>query len=148
MIVDLHTHVWANLDQLGPQLAALRRRQAAHGPGLIGAGPADHERAMTCVDAAFILGFRSERLGARIPSEFIAEFVSRGPRRRVGVAGIDPMSADALDEIDKAVGLGLVGVTVSPAVQGFHPAHSRAMLVYERCAELALLVFVTVEYPL
>ncbi len=148
MIVDLHTHAWANLDQLGAELAARRRRQAANGGAPHDGSPAAHERAMGCVDASVVLGFRADRLGARIPSEFVAEFAARDPRRRVGVAGIDPMSEDVFDEIDKAVDLGLVGVAVSPACQGFHPAHSQAMVVYERCAERGLSLFVTVERPL
>ena len=34
------------------------------------------------------------------------------------------------------------GITVSPAAQGFHPAHTRAMPVYEFCAGKGLPVFV------
>ena len=148
MIIDLHTHVWANLDQLGPELAFRRRRQAAGNGAQLDASPAAHERAMGCVHGAVILGFRADRIGARIPNEFIAGFAAKDPRRRVGIAGIDPMSDDVFDELDTAVGLGLVGVTVSPSSQGFHPAHSEAMRVYERCAELALPIFVTMEEPL
>jgi len=148
MIIDLHTHVWANLDQLGPDLASRRRSRAAGNGTQLDASPAAHERAMGCVDGAVVLGFRADRVGARIPNEFIAGFAAKDPRRRVGIAGIDPMSSDVLDEIETAVGLGLVGVTVSPAIQGFHPTHSAAMRVYERCAELALPIFVTVQEPL
>ncbi len=152
MIIDLNTHVWANLDQLGPELASRRRRMAAGNGGQNGtqldASPAAHERAMGCVDGAVVLGFRADRVGARIPNEFIAGFAAKDPRRRIGVAGIDPMSDDVLDEIEAAVGIGLVGVTVSPAIQGFHPAHSKAMRAYERCTELALPLFVTVHEPL
>lgn len=148
MIIDLHTHVWANLDQLGPEPAARRRRLAAGNGARLDAGPASHERHMGCVDGAVVLGFRADRLGSRIPNEFVAEFAAKDPRRRVGVAGIDPMSEDVLDEIEAAISLGLAGVTVSPACQGFHPAHSDAMRVYERCAELTLPLFVTVEGPL
>ncbi len=148
MIIDLHTHVWANLDQLGPELASRRRKHAAGNGTQLDASPAAHERAMGCVDGAVVLGFRADRLGARIPNEFIAGFAAKDPRRRVGIAGIDPMSNDVMDEIDAAVGMGLVGVTVSPATQGFHPAHSEAMRVYERCAELALPLFVAMEEPL
>ena len=149
MIIDLHTHAWASLDQLGQELAARwRRRAAENGAGLIDASPAAHERNMGCVDGAVVLGFRADRIGARIPNEFIAEFTAKDPRRRVGVAGIDPMSSDVLDEIEAAVGLGLVGVTMSPACQGFHPSHSAAMRVYERCAELSLPLFVTLADPL
>ena len=148
MIIDLHTHVWASLDQLGPEIAARLRRRTAAGSDPIDASPAAHQRAMAPVDGAVILGFRADRLGARIPNELIAGFVARDPGGRVGVAGIDPMADDVFDEIEQAVGLGLAGICVSPACQGFHPAHSRAMRVYERCAELGLPVFVTLEEPL
>lgn len=147
MIIDLHTHMWPNLDQLGPELAALwRRRTPACGP--VDARPASHERNMACVDGAVVMGFRADRLGANVPNEAIAEFTAKNPRRRVGVAGVDPMSPDVLDQVESAVSLGLVGVAVSPACQGFHPAHTDAMRVYERCAELSLPVFVTMLEPL
>ena len=103
---------------------------------------------MTCVGAAAVLGFRSDRLGACIPNEYIAEFVAKDPRRRVGVAGIDPMAEDALDGVEQAANLGLAAVTVSPACQGFHPSHSVAMRIYERCAELGLPLLVTNDHPL
>ena len=51
---------------------------------------------MRCVDGCMVFGFRSDRLSARIPNELIAEFVLKNPQRLIGVAGIDPMSADAL----------------------------------------------------
>ncbi len=147
MIIDLHTHIWASLDQLGPDMASrLRRRSVASEP--VDASPAAHERATACVDGAVVIGFRADRIGARIPNELIAEFVGKNPRRRVGVAGIDPSSDDVHDELEAAVALGLAGVSVSPACQGFHPAHSDAMRVYERCLELGLVVFVLLEEPL
>ncbi len=148
MIIDFHTHVWASLDQLGRDVAAGLRRRKTNGWEQIDASPVAHERDMSCVDGAIVLGFRADLLGARIPNEFIAEFVAKDVRRRVGVAGIDPMNADAFDQIESAVGLGLVGVAVSPACQGFHPSHSMAMRVYERCDELGLPLFVTLEEPL
>lgn len=143
MIIDLHTHVWASLDQLGNEAAKRVRKQNAQGHTQIDGSPAAHERAAACVAGTVVLGFRADRLGARIPNEFIAEFVAKNPFRRVGVAGIDPMSADCLDQIEVAVSLGLVGVAVSPVSQGFHPAHSAAMPIYERCADLGLPLFVT-----
>ncbi len=82
-------------------------------------------------------------LEAQIPNELVAEAVARDPRRRFGIAGIDPMSPDALDEIDKAIGLGLVGVTVSPMCQGFHPTHSAALRIYEHCNQHGLPLFIS-----
>lgn len=148
MIIDVRTYVWSSLDQLGREVAGKLRQRAAERfeqyEGVMGA----HDRAMTCVDATFVLGFRSERLGARVPNELVAGFVAAAPRRRLGVGGIDPMSSDALAQVRSCPELGLVGVTVSPACQGFHPAHSTAMRVYERCADLNLPVFVTLLEPL
>ncbi len=149
MIIDLHTQVWASVDQLGSEAAArLRQRWTLNGTEPIDATPAAHEAALECVDGSVVLGYRAERLGACVPNEFIAEYVSRDPGHRVGIAGIDPMAPDATDQLAAAVALGLAGVNVSPANQGFHPAHTSAMRIYERCAELRLPVFVTVQDPL
>ncbi|MCI0362859.1 MAG: amidohydrolase [Phycisphaerales bacterium] len=148
MILDIHTHVWSNLEQLGREIAGKLRSRWSGRLSQLDASASAHERAMTCVDGALVLGLRSDRLGLRIPNELIAEFVSKDPRRRIGVCGIDPMSADALDQLEAGRQLGLVGAVVSPACQGFHPAHSAAMRVYERCAELSMPLFVTTIEPL
>ncbi len=148
MIIDVRTFVWSNLDQLGREVAGCLRKRAAERFEQYEGVTGQHDRAMTCVDASLVFGFRSERLGARVPNELIASFVAADSRRRMGVGGIDPMSHDALAQVNQCADLGLVGVTVSPACQGFHPAHSTAMRVYERCAELNLPVFVTMIEPL
>lgn len=103
---------------------------------------------MTCVDGALVIGFRSDRLEAQIPNEYIADFVAKDPHRRIGAAGIDPMSDDAMDEFDAAIDLGLAAIAISPACQGFHPAHSAAMRIYERCVETSMPLFVTLNTPL
>ena len=148
MIIDLHTHVWLNLEQLGRELADRLRSEHLQRWGQLDASPAAHERAMACVDGAVVIGFRSNRLEAQIPNEYIADFVARDPRRRIGVAGIDPMSEDATDQLEAAAALGLSGVAVSPACQGFHPAHSAAMRIYDRCVSLSMPLFVTHIGPL
>ena len=147
MIIDLHTHAWSNLEQLGREVAGKLRARAANRLAIFDAGPAAHERAMMCVDGALVFGFRSQRLGARIPNELVAELVGRD-RKRLGVCGVDPMCGDALDQLEAGHALGMVGTTLSPACQGFHPAHSAAMRVYERCAELTMPLFVTTLEPL
>jgi len=148
MIVDLHTSIWTSLDQLGPEIARRIRSDAAAHWDQYEASAASHDRDMACVDGSLVRGFRSELLDARVPNELIADFVARDPGRRIGVAGIDPMSADAMDQLDAAQNLGLAAISVSPAAQGFHPAHSDAMPIYERCAELSMPVFVGAPEPL
>lgn len=148
MIIDVRTHVWYGLEQLGREVADQLRSALSERWGHLDASPAAHEREMVSVDASFVIGFRSDLLDACVPNEFVADFVSRDPRRRIGVAGIDPMSEDASDQLEAAVGLGLSGIAVSPACQGFHPTHSSAMRIYERCIELSMPVFVTSNTPL
>jgi predicted TIM-barrel fold metal-dependent hydrolase len=148
MIIDVHTRVWLSLDQLGHEVAQRLRTEQADRWGHLDASPAAHEQAMGCVDGAIVLGFQSRRSGANVPNEYVAEYVAREPRRRIGVAGIDPMSDDAMDQLDAAVGLGLSGVSVSPACQGFHPAHSSAMRIYERCVSQAMPLFVVNPVPM
>jgi uncharacterized protein len=148
MIIDTRTHIWSSLDQLGREMSGALRSRAANRHEHLESSVSTIDAAMNCVDGAFVFGFRSDRLGARVPNEFIAEFVSQNPRRFLGIGGIDPMAGDALDQIDSGQRLGLSGFTVSPASQGFHPAHSSAMRVYERCAELGMPLFVTMMEPL
>lgn len=147
MIIDLRTRIWSKLDLLGSEVAAQLRRRYADRWNMLDGSPAGHDRASGCVNASCVLGFRSDLLGAALPNEVIAEFVAGDPRRRLGIAGIDPMSPNAMTELEKAVHLGLCGVCLSPGAQGYHPAHSLAMRVYERCAELRLPVFVTNDIP-
>lgn len=148
MIIDLHTQVWSNLDQLGPQVAERTRNKLLERWGQFDGSPASHEEAMTCVDGALVFGFRSQRLGAHVPNEFIADFVARHPRGRLGVAAVDPMCDDAREQFDAAMGMGFVAVTMSPASQGFHPSHSQAMCIYERCVAAGVPLFVTLGDPL
>ncbi|MFK7960999.1 MAG: amidohydrolase family protein [Phycisphaerales bacterium] len=146
MIIDLNTRVWSSPEQLGREVAdSLLRYEADHG-SRVDASLAALEREMHCVDTAFVMGFTSTRLGASVPDEWIAECCRRQPGR-IGVAGIDPLADDAMDRLDRAADLGLQAINVSPACQGFHPAHSRAMLVYERALALSMPVFVTMPPP-
>jgi len=148
MIIDVNSHIWFGLDQVGGDLADRLRVEQAERWGHLDASPAAHEEAMGCVDATFVIAFRSDRLGSSVPNEYVADFVARDPSRRIGVAGIDPMSADAMDCLEAAISMGLSAVAVSPACQGFHPAHSSAMRVYERCNALSIPLFVTTITPM
>ncbi len=148
MIVDIHTHLWSNPEQLGTSSAERLRACRVDQSGARDGSPGAHERAMSCVDGSLIFGFRSELLGACVPNELIADFVAKESEHRIGVAGIDPMAEDAGDQMDIATGLGMAGVTISPVLQGFHPTHSSAMGVYERCCRDGLPLFVTLDHPL
>lgn len=148
MIIDVHARVWNSPDQFGAEISRLLRMRQADRWVRVDASSSALERACICTDVALVHGFRAEALGAYVPHELIAEFVRASPRRRLGIGGVDPMGPDPIRQVDSASELGLVGVAVSPMCQGFHPTHSLAMRLYERCATLGMPVFAMRGVPL
>lgn len=146
MITDVQTRCWASPGQLGDELAACFARRG------YGRSPASHEESHVgaCERAgiAFVLGSRSGRLGVNVGPDWIAQVVRRRPDRLVGVAGIDPLLPDWRDDLERATSLGLKAVTVSPALQGYHPAHTAAMDLWAECERLGLPVLVSHFGPL
>ena len=142
MIVDVHTHLWQSPDQLGQQIGAQLRHRFS-GPGEpLDASPSAHAEATAPVNAAIVLGFRSVHLGAAVPAKLISNYVATRLDRMVGFAGIDPMEDGYLDQIEQLPAMRLSGVVISPSEQAFHPGHSRALKLFDRCQQLGMPVFV------
>lgn len=133
MSVDINTRIWESTEQLGPAVQDQMRRRRTVPWQHPTASTETHDEAMEAVQDAVILGFESAYLGASIPHEKVAEYVARNPGRYHGFAGIDPTVGKPIESLERGLELGLVGVTVSPAAQGFHPADTRAMDLYEAC---------------
>jgi len=128
MIVDCHTQAWDASAQLGPAAAALVEEA-------VRADAARHLEAVDPVDRAIVLGCKSNYLQAEIPNRFVSEYVRRYSAKLIGFAGIDPTDPDWPRELAAAQEeLGLKGVTVSPSLQDYHPADTRAMALYAECA--------------
>ncbi len=142
MIVDVHTHIWDSPQQLGPDATERIRRSRGQPWERPDASVKSHEEAMKPVQVAIVLGFVSQRLGANVGADQVAACVARGPDKLFGFAGIDPMANDYLEQYDRALELGLSGVTISPAGQDFHPCHTHAQALYERCESKGLPVMV------
>ena len=138
MIVDLHTHLWQSPEQLGEPIVEQMRRRYPQQFGLLDASPQAHEVAMQPIDVAVVLGFRAIALGADVPNTFIAEYVAQRPDRVIGFAGIDPTEPGCVTQLRELPDMGLSGLTISPASQGFHPSDTRAMKVYEVAQEMGL----------
>lgn len=143
MIVDCHTHVWQSPEQLGDgALAELSRPTVVAGQKmrlLPQADTANHLLAAEPADRTFVLGFRSQYLGAQIPNDYIADYCREHADKMIGFAGIDPTESDAVDQVTHVShDLHLKGLCICPAAQDFHPSDTRAMAVYERAAALHL----------
>lgn len=119
MIIDCHTHISCPDQAVDAQ---------------------QHKRACRDVDGCFVLGgYGLDRPQA---NQQLSQYISENPKA-VGFAVIDPI-ADPLARKDlKAMtaDLGLRAVVLYCAEGNFHPAHSRAMRLYEQCEELGLVVF-------
>jgi predicted TIM-barrel fold metal-dependent hydrolase len=141
MIIDCHTHIWASPDQLGPAAAKWLARRG--GQESVFADPGDHAAAARDVTKTLVWGLRSRYLGADVPNAFLADYVAQHRDAVIGVAAVDPPEPDAMERLGNiARRAEFGGVAVSPAAQGFHPADTRAMAVYEFCARQGLPVFV------
>lgn len=134
MTIDLHTRLWTSTEQFGTPVAAQLRRRKIDAWEDHSADPEDHELAMQPVAAAVLLGFESKLLGGSIPHKQIAGYIQRDPDRLFGFAGIDPKAdTDPVTSLERAIALGLSGVTVNPAAAGFHPTDTRAMTLFDAC---------------
>ena len=142
VIVDTHSHVWHSPEQWGPQIGALLRRAYAGPPDLLDASGTAHSEAMVPVDAALVLGFKSRMLEAELPVSLVQSCVAAAPEKFIGFAGVDPMDDGYLDAMDALPSQKMRGVVISPAEQGFHPSHTRAMRLYERCQAAGLPVII------
>lgn len=133
MIVDLHTRIWDSVEELGASVAQTYRRRRGEPWEHTNASAQTHAQAMEPVEYAAILGFESALLGASIDAEQVHRAVQTRPGQNVGFVGIDPTLDKPVAKLEAALDLGLVGLTVSPAAAGFHPADTRAMELYEAC---------------
>ncbi|MFO0837129.1 MAG: amidohydrolase family protein [Phycisphaerae bacterium] len=132
MIVDCHTQ----LADWGVELGAAR--PAISSPAA-GSDAVRHLEAIDSVDRAIVLGFKSKYLAAEVSNRSVSDYVRRHSAKLIGFAGIDPTDPDCLQELRTAQDeLGLKGVTLSPALQNFHPTDTRAMRLYDECARRRL----------
>jgi uncharacterized protein len=93
---------------------------------------------------AVFTGRDTERAnGWRTTSEYIADVVKQSDGRVIGVAGLDPLKKDALQEVQKAMKLGLRGISIDPAAIRVMPDDRRMYPIYEKCRELGAMVFFT-----
>jgi hypothetical protein len=76
---------------------------------------------------------------AYFSNQQIAELVAMAPENLIGFASVDPLGADAPDQLERAVNdLGLRGLKLSPPTQEFYADDPAAYPVYERAQKLGL----------
>jgi uncharacterized protein len=138
MIIDCHSHIWPDRSCLGQaeKFSCLAPAQSDS------ADLGDLRKGSPQADTTFILGFVSDLLEADIPNDSLASYARANSDSVIAWAGVDPTRQNCLDQV-KALAKQDVfaGLTVSPACQGFHPCHTRAMMLYELAQELRLPIY-------
>jgi len=126
MIVDCHSQVWASGTPTEGSLPQRPPRGQA-----VSALPAEHAQAARCVSVTLVAGL----VGAAdldAVNHFVAQHVAKNARSMIGVAVVNPLADDALDQAQRLLARPeFKALAISPATQGFHPCHSRAMKLYE-----------------
>ncbi len=141
MTIDIRVRVWSGKDPFAAALESSPTSAPADQSG-IDPSPAGLTRSGQVLQAAVLTGWRIDRLGVQVATENIARWVNDAPSHRVGFAGIDPTADTALDDIDTAQELGMVGLTVAPADCGVRPTDDRFLMVADRAAQRGMPILV------
>ncbi|MEM2614603.1 MAG: amidohydrolase family protein [Nitrososphaerota archaeon] len=143
MIIDCHTHIWNLEEHLGQEFISDFMRVWGRDINSLMASPEIHEKAMSKVDRAVVLAFKSLFLNINVPNEYVAKYVEKCPKKFIGFCSIDPNELDAASELKKCVqDLHLKGLKISPVYQNFDPNSDKAYKVFEQAQELKIPVLI------
>jgi len=120
MVVDCHTHINSSAN---------------------GVGASEHLAAAETVDICIVLAGADS--SSQEANKSLSEYVVKHKEKMVGFAVLEPttdnVSVRSLSSVTEK--WGLKGVVLYCSSCGFHPAHSRAMRLYESAQEIGLPVF-------
>lgn len=79
-----------------------------------------------------------------LDNAYIAQIAAEEPERIIGIAGINPLKPDAVQNVRHAIQeLGLKGISMDPAFMDLYADDERIYPVYEECARLGVPVILT-----
>jgi uncharacterized protein len=143
MIIDCHTHIWDVEKHLGSEMITDYMRVWGGSIDSLKSTPEIHMDAMSKIDRAVVLAFKSLFFGINVPNEFVAEYVNRDPKKFIGFCSVDPNHPDAVSELKKCIqDLHMKGLKLSPVYQNFDPNSDKAYKVFEAAQELSIPVII------
>jgi len=131
MVVDAHAHVGAGARRtLTPD--ALLRAMDENGVA----------KAVVCALEQYLTVFNSEG------NDYVAELVAQYPDRFIGFAGVNPWYLEkGVQELERSRELGLRGLKLNSALQGFFPHEAMARPLLSRAGELGMPVYFHTTTP-
>jgi predicted TIM-barrel fold metal-dependent hydrolase len=126
--VDWHTNLWLD-EHMGPAGVELAQKSGRS----VDATPEAHRAIVAETAEKFVVITTNwPPLGARVPNEWVADYVAQFPRRAIGLACVDPNNVGAPAEFENAIlKLGLRGLKLAPVYQGFDPWCANAWALYD-----------------
>jgi len=145
MIVDVHTHSPTHVQAVPENEKRTYSGWHSGDPVNTTNSWSDYQNGMAAADISIVFNIHvpdTERLVGtpgdpmRI-NENTADFVA-SDNNRIGFMSIDPMRYDWMEEMDKSIALGLVGIKLGANYQRFDPLSREALALYARAEKLSL----------
>lgn len=133
MIVDLHTHY---IDDPEALLPPLRKDMLDCGidPRAWVHSEEEYLRDTAAADRAIAFGLRAKATGWNVSNASVSAFVRRHPQKYIYFTSIDPLDADAMDQLrHEHIENGSRGLKLAPIYQGLPPLDERYLAMYEYC---------------
>jgi predicted TIM-barrel fold metal-dependent hydrolase len=102
--------------------------------------PAEYDRAMKPVKAAFVFGLRATAAGVATPNDFVESFCARTKTNTIGFMSLDPTDPDVLEQLADGVSRGLRGIKLYPVLALFDPRDTRFDPFYQVAQDNGLVV--------
>ena len=132
-MIDIHSHVPTHREAVPPDEMVVNDKWRPDRPVAATTTWADYEEAFADVElsVAFTIARDRTRVVPEL-NDYVAEFVSAAPARRLGFLSIHPEVPGAESELERArTELGLVGIKLGPNYQVFDPLGPAALRIYE-----------------
>lgn len=137
MIFDCHTHLFGPGHVQGPMREASQKAWGEEHELL--ALPEDHWETVQDIDGAIVLAFDAPAVGAHVPNEYVAEYVSKHRDKLFGFASVDPNNEHSTSILEHSIkGLGLKGLKLGPIYQNFYPDERKHFSLYAKANELEI----------
>jgi uncharacterized protein len=141
--IDLHVHLptdqWLE-NAIGPHLEATERyfRKSPERRTLDQVAEEYRDRDVLGV----VLDWDDRSVSGRpwLGNEFMAGLSTRYRGVLMGFGSVDPHASDAVDEMQRAVDLGLLGLKFHPTMQAFDPGEQRFYPLWQRAEEQGLIL--------
>ncbi|HEX3816381.1 MAG TPA: amidohydrolase family protein [Mycobacteriales bacterium] len=146
MIVDVHCHTPTHRDAVPDDERLVYESWRTDRPVTTTNSWADFDTAMADADVTIVFNIASDDplADTGLPykpertNDATAEFVAAAPDRRIGFMSVNPRWPGAMEEFERSLDLGLVGIKLGPNYQNFDPLGHEAIPFYARAEKLGL----------